>query len=353
MPPGRTAGTGYNPADYDENGNYIGAGSSPAPDNYIPGSTYVPPDQGYIPPAQLPPPPAPLGDTSVSTGWYDSLPTAGSQPGPPPQYTPDQTFSPTASSPPPGVNPGYVPGSRQYGEWRETPQPGIGGYGGHRDYLAEESNDSGYPLPKPSPTPWWQGNPFDVFLSKPPNRGNIFDMTPGTVYPITNGYGDAPNSSYHHPGVDVGMPVGTPLYLPQGQGGTVYQVKKNSDQLPGRARQNYQGVFVRLDDGTILTVGHTRNIYVQDGQRVEPGQLIAESGSVGDWGALPGDPGHEHVGTMSDYNNLDSYFNPIDYFGDRDVYGYPGAVDKPNRKYSVGALGEVTEPTVWPPGGPR
>lgn len=86
------------------------------------------------------------------------------------------------------------------------------------------------------------------------------------------GYG-APDNDFQsgvHEGVDYGVPMGTPLYSPfagtviaQWNGGYGNQVK------------------VRLDNGYEISFGHMSNFSVVTGQRVNPGDLLGQSGSTG------------------------------------------------------------------------
>jgi soluble lytic murein transglycosylase-like protein len=78
-----------------------------------------------------------------------------------------------------------------------------------------------------------------------------------------------------HPGIDVSMPRGTAIYTPVG--GTVI-VSGN-----GAYRDAYGGpgeVRIQLDNGHEIIFGHLAGAYVQVGDRVNAGQLIASSGNL-------------------------------------------------------------------------
>jgi murein DD-endopeptidase MepM/ murein hydrolase activator NlpD len=79
-----------------------------------------------------------------------------------------------------------------------------------------------------------------------------------------------------HPGIDVSMPRGTAIYSPVG--GTVkiagYSGYYTDDQGgPGE-------IMIELDNGHQIIFGHMAGSYVQEGQRINPGQLIGASGAT-------------------------------------------------------------------------
>lgn len=76
-----------------------------------------------------------------------------------------------------------------------------------------------------------------------------------------------------HTGVDVGIPVGTPLYAPEG--GIVSRVVDYGDASLGK------GVFVRTRDGHQYILGHLSEVKVHEGERVHAGDLLALSGNTG------------------------------------------------------------------------
>lgn len=91
-------------------------------------------------------------------------------------------------------------------------------------------------------------------------------------YPITQGFG-APGPLYGpagHDGIDLGTPVGTPLYAPRS--GIVKDVNTNTTY----------GLRVKINNGTNIDyVGHLSEAKVSIGQHVNEGQLIALSGASG------------------------------------------------------------------------
>jgi murein DD-endopeptidase MepM/ murein hydrolase activator NlpD len=74
-----------------------------------------------------------------------------------------------------------------------------------------------------------------------------------------------------HEGVDIAAPIGTPIHVPLD--GTVID--------SGPATGFGLWVRVRHEDGTITTYGHINRSFVQVGQRVTAGEVIAETGNRG------------------------------------------------------------------------
>jgi murein DD-endopeptidase MepM/ murein hydrolase activator NlpD len=89
-------------------------------------------------------------------------------------------------------------------------------------------------------------------------------------YTVTSTYG--PRWGTNHPGVDLAVPTGTPVYA--AHSGTV--------TLAGW--DGGYGNGVEIDDGGgISTVyGHNSSVVVSAGQQVRRGQLIAYAGATGD-----------------------------------------------------------------------
>ena len=93
---------------------------------------------------------------------------------------------------------------------------------------------------------------------------------------ITWGFGAWDNSvltsqRYQHRGIDIGCPVGTPMYSPGA--GTVYEHKGD-----GSFGLN---VAIAHDDGYYSIMAHMSNPIVKPGDIVKPGQLIGYSGNTG------------------------------------------------------------------------
>jgi murein DD-endopeptidase MepM/ murein hydrolase activator NlpD len=90
------------------------------------------------------------------------------------------------------------------------------------------------------------------------------------AYRATGKFGDD-RGTHRHGGIDWAMPVGTPVRA--GASG-VARVKKDP---------NGYGTYVdlKMDDGTTLRMAHLSGAEVEDGQRVNKGDVIARSGNTG------------------------------------------------------------------------
>lgn len=88
-------------------------------------------------------------------------------------------------------------------------------------------------------------------------------------YPVTLDYGQSDPFGGTEQGIDYGMNQGTLLYTPFA--GTI-QVEDMGKGEWGKR------VFVRLDNGYTFAIGHMHSFSVSDGQRVNPGDLLGESG---------------------------------------------------------------------------
>ena len=122
----------------------------------------------------------------------------------------------------------------------------------------------------------------------PAGTNGFTAITGGQSYPITQELGgnamDYSNYDYTlgvsgHPGLDIGMPLGTPTYTPVAgtvitAGGTPYFTDQRYGATPGMGE-----LRIQLDNGDQMVFGHTQKINVQVGQRVTPGMLVAESGT--------------------------------------------------------------------------
>lgn len=106
-----------------------------------------------------------------------------------------------------------------------------------------------------------------------PWRGGPFRLTQG------------PGGRYSHTGpkgryaMDIAMPVGTPIIAARGG-----MVVKTENHQSGRGT-NPAGNFVRVlhDDGTMGVYLHLKqnSVQVREGQRVQAGELLAQSGNTG------------------------------------------------------------------------
>ena len=88
---------------------------------------------------------------------------------------------------------------------------------------------------------------------------------------------------YHdhvHKGVDVGMPVGTPLYAPQAGivvAHATYTLSATGVPLPTPEHD----LYLQVRPGTIIVLGHLSAFVGAVGAHVRQGDLIAKSGSSG------------------------------------------------------------------------
>jgi murein DD-endopeptidase MepM/ murein hydrolase activator NlpD len=139
----------------------------------------------------------------------------------------------------------------------------------------------------------WGGGP-------PPGEINYVFGSPaaGPYYEYASAYGGDPN---HHTGVDVPMPVGTPLYSLVS--GTIV------DSCTGSGFADYFGqgcgrITILTDSGDLIVYGHTSTSTVRSGQRVNPGMQLGTSG---------GENGpHLHLEVRVGGNHL---VDPFAYFG--------------------------------------
>ncbi|MGI5132656.1 M23 family metallopeptidase [Pseudonocardia sp. CA-107938] len=106
---------------------------------------------------------------------------------------------------------------------------------------------------------------------------------------ITSGFGGRWGTV--HQGLDIAAPIGTPIHVPEG--GTVI----SSGPASGF------GLWVRVQhpDGTITVYGHINRSFVKVGQKVNAGDVIAETGNRGQ-STGP----HLHIGVMQN----GQYVNP-------------------------------------------
>jgi murein DD-endopeptidase MepM/ murein hydrolase activator NlpD len=93
-------------------------------------------------------------------------------------------------------------------------------------------------------------------------------------YSYGEGYG---LDGYEHPGIDIGMPAGTPLYSPvkgtvKIAGGVPYYTYYGNGQ-PGVGE-----LLIETANGDEVILGHMGLIVVTEGQKVKPGQFVGLSG---------------------------------------------------------------------------
>lgn len=105
------------------------------------------------------------------------------------------------------------------------------------------------------------------------SNGKLFCVT-GRPYSVTSPYGwrvqPVTGKKEFHPGMDLGVPLGTPIYALT-DGKVIY-----SGQMSG------YGNVVMIDHGNIISLyAHNSSLVVSVGQSVKGGQLISYSGNTG------------------------------------------------------------------------
>lgn len=117
--------------------------------------------------------------------------------------------------------------------------------------------------------------PVDEIVERGTNPG-IEDgdwIWPTDIHTITSPFGWRFGGAEFHPGMDIGVPTGTPIHATNN--GTVISAGWNSGGY---------GNWVEIDNGNGITTvfGHMSHVEVHSGELVSKGQLIGESGSTGD-----------------------------------------------------------------------
>lgn len=124
-----------------------------------------------------------------------------------------------------------------------------------------------------------------IFGGHPAPITQPFGRTPFSESPegrATYGYGrDYDLDGASHPGVDVGVPHGTPLYTPVAAtvviaGGSCCFRDETGLQPPATSGE----LRLQLDNGDLLILGHMSEITVKVGQRLAPGTPVGRSGSA-------------------------------------------------------------------------
>ena len=108
-----------------------------------------------------------------------------------------------------------------------------------------------------------------------------------------------------HYGVDIGAPIGNPVYTPLG--GRVSRA--------GAASGFGQAVYITHDNGNVTVYGHVSRIFVSTGQRVYEGQNIA---AVGNEGQSTGP--HLHFEVHTNGNLYGNAINPVPWLEDLGIY---------------------------------
>lgn len=118
---------------------------------------------------------------------------------------------------------------------------------------------------------------------------------------VSSGYGQVRpgirDASGYHGGVDIAVPVGTPVVAPIG--GTVLWAKW--------AGTYGNAMLVQMDDGHSMLVAHLSGFRARPGQRVNAGQTIALSGNTGN---STGPHVHWEIRTSPAYGDR---INPMDW----------------------------------------
>lgn len=159
-------------------------------------------------------------------------------------------------------------------------------------------------------------------LGAPPDGTLFWTSTCGQTYNITQGMGthaiDYSNYDYTlgvtgHPGVDIGMPTGTPLCSPVA--GTV-SVSGGSGYFYNTEASRYETgkgeLRIVMSNGDELIMGHMSSITVSVGQTITVGQSVGLSG-------MPGND-HLHLEYRKAGEATPSGFRAVD---PREVFGVP------------------------------
>lgn len=309
--------------------NYLApyASSPPAPDyNYAAAEPYG--GGGALPPPPVPSssPPTEQGIGLPTLDWlggllgrYDNSPKSLT---PPPGHRPMGARAPMSLAPPtpqPFVPPPNSPPlAARPPEWRRSYH--------HNREDRYHGVERAFTPPAPTAPPW---------------AGSIPQMLGGRRYPVSQRHveeQDRVEGQPFHGGIDVGVPVGTPFSMPADQGGEVMFVyderspRARAADNPGQIPLNYNSVLIRLDDGTEMVVSHLQAMEILSGQRLAPGQTIGSTGSVLDWAAFPGDPGHLHLGLIAPGGDE---LDPIAYFGSEPWYPPPPPPSELRRRRGI------------------
>ena len=118
-----------------------------------------------------------------------------------------------------------------------------------------------------------QGDKTSESSSKISFQGKLFSVT-GSSYPVTSPFGmrfhPVLNYSRLHPGMDIGVPMNTPIYA-----------LKDGVVIAAESMSGY-GNVVMINHGDITSVyAHNSSLAVSKGQTVKGGQLISYSGNSG------------------------------------------------------------------------
>jgi murein DD-endopeptidase MepM/ murein hydrolase activator NlpD len=101
-----------------------------------------------------------------------------------------------------------------------------------------------------------------------------FSVSHPNWYAYGLGYG---LDGYEHPGLDVGMPRGTPLYSPV-DGTVAIAGGTPCFTFYGNGQPGVGELLIRTDDGDEVVLGHMGRILLKEGQRVAISQFVGLSG---------------------------------------------------------------------------
>lgn len=193
----------------------------------------------------------------------------------------------------------YAEQYRRYGDYGLAAAAYNGGPGAIVNGRARDYGGDGYTTPK-TYADLWEKNYQRIKATAPRSAGipgtmasiwgnanapvtqDIGAVTPGIDQGIYT-YGAQYGLPQGHTGLDIGVRRGTQLYAPvagtvQIAGGSgVFKDEDYQDpgNVPGKGE-----LRILLDDGAILILGHTSQINVRVGQRINAGELVALSGSA-------------------------------------------------------------------------
>ena len=152
-----------------------------------------------------------------------------------------------------------------------------------------------------------------------PKPGLLQNPLPGAR--LTQGYGRtkfavANYKSQWHNGVDLGAPIGTPVYA--AGTGKIVTIGNTDKYCPGQAYGKY--VVIKHDNNLTTLYSHLSGYIVKNGQEVKRGELIGYTGKTG-WATGP----HVHftIYASDTYKTTQSRYcgsllvggdvNPVDY----------------------------------------
>ncbi|WPQ59611.1 M23 family metallopeptidase [Paenibacillus polymyxa] len=116
----------------------------------------------------------------------------------------------------------------------------------------------------------------DQFAKMVPGADGYISPVALDTIRISSGFGSRIDPVTHkkgafHKGVDVPLPIGTP----------VYAISNGTVEAAGKASGYGQWVVIRLDDGAKTVYGHISKWAVKAGDKVSQGQIVAYSGNEG------------------------------------------------------------------------